>query len=160
MFQGLKTEHQPFLAFLGCKGQIQIAYSVLSNEKALPYQFGLATIKGFQDHLHTMCTRTKPNQPANIVLLLLILEKFSNRDNFNRTNSFIRVYSYLPNLRWGPFIDNCIWFPPSTSPFFYFSGIFHPRHTFLPYKLFFPSLAVPKFCYPPRLLGLPLIYGR
>ena len=25
-----------------------------------------------------------------------------------QTTSFIRVYSYLPNLRWGPFIDNWI----------------------------------------------------
>ena len=43
MFQGLKTEYWPFLAFIGCKGKIQIAYSVLWYAKALSYQFGLAT---------------------------------------------------------------------------------------------------------------------
>ena len=45
-FQGFKTEYQPLLAFIGCKGQIQIVYSMNSDGKTLPYQFCLASISG------------------------------------------------------------------------------------------------------------------
>ena len=37
MFAGLKTEYRPFLAFKGHQGQIRIAYSVLSDMKALTF---------------------------------------------------------------------------------------------------------------------------
>ena len=33
------------------QGQIQRAYAMLQCMKALPYQFGLATLSGFRDHL-------------------------------------------------------------------------------------------------------------
>ena len=36
MFHGLKTEYQPYLAFIGCKGQIQIAYTVRNIIPAVP----------------------------------------------------------------------------------------------------------------------------
>ena len=36
---------------LGVRGQIWIAYSVLRYMKVKPYQFSLATISGFRDHL-------------------------------------------------------------------------------------------------------------
>ena len=41
-----------FFCLYWCKAQIQMVYSVLFNRKALPYQFGLATISGFWEHLH------------------------------------------------------------------------------------------------------------
>ena len=46
-----------------------IAYSVLSDGKALPYQFGLATIKGFWEHLDIPRLRTNANQLENIYLM-------------------------------------------------------------------------------------------
>ena len=39
-------------------GQIWIAYAVLSGMKALPYQFGWATISGFRDHSRLTRLRT------------------------------------------------------------------------------------------------------
>ena len=36
---------------LGVRGQIWIAYSLLRYMKVIPYQFGLATMSGFLDHL-------------------------------------------------------------------------------------------------------------
>ena len=56
-------------AFFGLKGQIQIAYSMLRYMKALPYQFGLATISGFLEHSHITGLRTMPNQLVNIYMI-------------------------------------------------------------------------------------------
>ena len=71
MFRELKTEHRPFLAFICCKGQIQIAYSVLQYMKALPYQFGLATISGFREHAHVTRIQINRNQLENTYLITL-----------------------------------------------------------------------------------------
>ena len=49
----------------GVRGQIWIAYSLLSNMKVIPYQFGLATMSGFRDHSRLTYLRTKPNQRPN-----------------------------------------------------------------------------------------------
>ena len=68
-FKGLKLNVGLFSAFIGCKGQIYIAYSVLSDRKALPYQFGLASISGFQDHSEVMGIQTNRNQLVNITHL-------------------------------------------------------------------------------------------
>ena len=42
---------------------------MLSDGKALPYQFGLATANGFREHSHIMRKRTKPNQLVNIYMI-------------------------------------------------------------------------------------------
>ena len=47
-----------------------MAYSVLSSEKAYPYQFGFATISGFREHLHITRLHTNRNQLVNIYLIL------------------------------------------------------------------------------------------
>ena len=49
----------------GVRGQIWIAYSLLSNMKVIPYQFGGANMSGFRDHLRLTYWRTKPNQRPN-----------------------------------------------------------------------------------------------
>ena len=65
----LRTEFWPFLVFIGFSGQIQVAYSVLSNGKASPYQFGLATISGFWEHSNITGSWTNQNQLVNIHLI-------------------------------------------------------------------------------------------
>ena len=54
---------------LGVRGQIWIAYSVLSDGKVKPYRFGLATISGFRDHSNVPWLRTDRNQLINIYLI-------------------------------------------------------------------------------------------
>ena len=54
---------------LGVRGQILIAYSVLSDGKVKPYQFGLATISGFWEHLSVPGLRTNRNQLVNIYMI-------------------------------------------------------------------------------------------
>ena len=54
---------------LGVRGQIWIAYSMLRYMKVKPYQFGLATISGFRDHLEVTRIRTNRNQLVNIYLI-------------------------------------------------------------------------------------------
>ena len=54
---------------LGVRGQIWIAYSVLSDGKVKPYQFGLATTSGFWDHSSVTWLRTNRNQLVNIYLI-------------------------------------------------------------------------------------------
>ena len=57
------------MSFFGLQGQIKIAYSMLRYMKALPYQFGLATVSGFRDHLRVTDLRTNQNQLVNIHLM-------------------------------------------------------------------------------------------
>ena len=56
---------------LGVRGQIWLAYSVLRYMKVKRYQFSLATISGFQDHLEVTRIRTNRNQLVSIYLISL-----------------------------------------------------------------------------------------
>ena len=108
MFQGLKIEYWPFVAFIDSKGQIRIVYSVLWYAKAFPYQFGWATISSFRDHSNIPDSRTNRNQLVNIYLMIYyfhIIRLYSIEFSFHcklcyifscNSPSGIDVIHYLP----------------------------------------------------------------
>ena len=62
VFWAFKTEYRPFSAFIGRKGRIRIAYSLLSDMKALAYEVTcLAKISGFRDYPQIIRLRTSDN---------------------------------------------------------------------------------------------------
>ena len=78
---------------LGVRGQIWIAYSVLSDGKVKPYQFGLATISGFQDHSSVPRIRTNRNQLVNIYMIILLWI-----NTVNKTGTYLQFLDFLKNL--------------------------------------------------------------